>query len=114
MATEHYGTYISNLSLYDTMLKVQETVIHVAVALALNRGNSKSLMNCTDIDFFSLVLWLGSLNVVNCFVISCYRLVLCGLGTKHLHTQRTENFLLVLGFDQRTPSIIRAYHERLF
>lgn len=38
MATEHYGTYISNLSLYDTMLKVQETVIHVAVALALNRG----------------------------------------------------------------------------
>ncbi|XP_069157260.1 RNA-binding protein RO60 [Procambarus clarkii] len=42
------------------------------------------------------------------------RLVLCGLGTKHVHPQQTDNFLLVLGFDQRTPNIIRAFHERHF
>lgn len=42
------------------------------------------------------------------------RLVLCGLAGKHMDAQRIENFLLALGFDQRTPSIIRAFHERHF
>ncbi|KAK3881071.1 hypothetical protein Pcinc_014468 [Petrolisthes cinctipes] len=42
------------------------------------------------------------------------RLVLCGLGTKRLNTPHIPGILLMLGFHHRTPTIIRAFHERYF
>ncbi|KAK8383893.1 hypothetical protein O3P69_015974 [Scylla paramamosain] len=42
------------------------------------------------------------------------RLVLCGLCSRHLSVPHTNNLLVVLGFQQRTPTVIRAFHERYF
>ncbi|MPC24770.1 hypothetical protein E2C01_017863 [Portunus trituberculatus] len=42
------------------------------------------------------------------------RLVLCGLCSRHLSVPHTNNLLVVLGFQQRTPTVIRAFHERHF
>lgn len=43
-----------------------------------------------------------------------HRLVLCGLCSRHISVPHTDNLLVMLGFHQRTPTIVRAFHERYF
>lgn len=107
------------ITLLQLVEKFKETVIgEVSVDAALNWAQEKNMETVVVIthklDQQAISAAAQSLKQINDRNNTQMRLVLCGLGTKHLHTQRTENFLLVLGFDQRTPSIIRAYHERLF
>ncbi|XP_071541187.1 RNA-binding protein RO60-like isoform X2 [Panulirus ornatus] len=107
------------ITLLQLIDKFKETVIgEVNVESALNWAREKEAVTMVilthKLDQQAISAATQTLQQLNEKNNTHIRLVLCGFGTKHLHTQRTDNFLLVLGFDQRTPSIIRAFHEQHF
>ncbi|XP_042227144.1 60 kDa SS-A/Ro ribonucleoprotein-like [Homarus americanus] len=107
------------MTLLQLINKFKETVIgevNVGEALKWAKENEADTVVVLTHKFEQHVIYSAtqSLQQLNDANSTHIRLVLCGLGTKHVHPQQTENFLLVLGFDQRTPSIIRAFHECSF
>ncbi|KAK8725975.1 hypothetical protein OTU49_010583 [Cherax quadricarinatus] len=107
------------ITLLQLINKFKETIIgevNIEAALKWAKENEAETVVVLTHKFEQLGIYSGaqSLQQLNEKNNTNIRLVLCGLGTKHVHPQHTDNFLLVLGFDQRTPSIIRAFHERHF
>ncbi|XP_068217190.1 RNA-binding protein Ro60-like [Palaemon carinicauda] len=96
--------------------KFKETVIGpVNVEAALNWAVENKVETLVIVSLkFDPHLAVETLKQVNEKNNTQIRLVLCGFVGKFMEAPRTENFLLALGFDQRTPCIIRAFHERHF
>ncbi|KAK7082987.1 hypothetical protein SK128_010215 [Halocaridina rubra] len=108
------GATISNM-----LEKFKETVIGVvnveaALKMAVEKKMETVVILSIKFEPNTIATITETLTKVNETNNTHIRLVLCGLAGKHMDAQRTENFLLALGFDHRTPTIIRAFHERLF
>lgn len=119
------GTTFSELKLTEgiTVLqlieKFRETVIgEVNVERALNWGKThqaETLVVLTHrLEQSTITSATAALQRHNEANNTQTRLVLCGLCSRHISVPHSDDLLVVLGFHQRTPTIIRAFHERYF